>query len=97
MRKCRKELLKVSKKDITDYIDSLVEKEACGNTLNVHINSLRFLFQEVLGRRIMFRIRYSKTPKALPVFLTKGEVVRLFLRLCLFFLLRVRLLGCLKL
>jgi len=78
MRKCRKELLKVSKKDITDYIDSLVEKEACGNTLNVHINSLRFLFQEVLGRRIMFRIRYSKTPKALPVFLTKGEVVRLF-------------------
>ena len=46
--------------------------------MNVHINALRFLFQEVLGKRIMFRIRYSKTPKALPVFLTKGEVVRLF-------------------
>ena len=78
MRKCKKELLRVGKKDVTDYIDSLVDKGACGNTLNVHINALRFLFQEVLGRRIMFKIRYSKTPKALPVFLTKNEVVRLF-------------------
>ena len=78
MRKCRKELLKVGKKDVTGYIDSLVERGACGNTLNVHINALRFLFQEVLGRRIMFRIRYSKTPKSLPVFLTKDEVVQLF-------------------
>ncbi|MBW2990608.1 tyrosine-type recombinase/integrase [Candidatus Woesearchaeota archaeon] len=78
MRKCRKEFLKVGKKDITDYIDSLVERGACGNTLNVHINALRFLFQEVFGRRIMFRVRYSKTPKTLPVFLTKNEVIRLF-------------------
>ena len=77
MRNCRKELLKVGKKDVTDYIDSFIEKGACGNTLNVHINALRFLFQEVLGRRIMFRIRYSKTPKAMPVFLTKDEVVKL--------------------
>jgi len=78
MRRCRKDLLKVGKKDVTGYIDSLVEKGVCGNTLNVHINALKFLFQEVFGRRIMFRIRYSKTPKALPVFLTRSEVVRLF-------------------
>jgi len=78
MRKNKKELLKVTKSDITGYIDSLIEKGACGNTLNVHINALRFLFQEVLGRRIMFKVRYSKTPKTMPVFLTKGEVVRLF-------------------
>jgi len=34
--------------------------------------------EEILGRRLMLKIRYSKTPKTLPVFLTKEEVYLLF-------------------
>ena len=78
MKHCHKDFKKVTKKDIQQYMDQLIDKGACGNTLNVHINALRFMMQEVLCKRIMLRIKYSKTPKTLPVFLTKKEVIRLF-------------------
>lgn len=78
MRFCPKEFMLVKTKDVTDYIDMLVDKNRCGNTLNVHVNALKFLMEEVLHKRVTWRIKYSKVPKALPVFLTKDEVLRLF-------------------
>ena len=78
MQHCKKEFIHVTKRDITAYIDMLIDNNACGNTLNVHINALRFMFQEVLGRRVTFKIKYCKRPKILPVYLTKQEIVRLF-------------------
>ena len=78
MRVCRKDFKKVTKKDIREYIDRLLARGTCGNTLNVHISALKFVMEEILRKRIMLRIRYSKTPKTLPVFLTKEEVLKLF-------------------
>ena len=77
LRKCHKEPRKITKKDIKDYIDHLLEKDACGNTINVHLNSLKFLLEEILCKRILLKIKYSKTPKEMPTVLTKEEVIRL--------------------
>ncbi len=78
MRFCPKELIRVANKDISDYLDMLVERKATGSTLNVHMNAMKFLLQEVLHKRVMLRMKFSRVPKQLPVFLTKEEVIRLF-------------------
>ena len=74
---CFKEPRRITKRDIIEYVDMLLKKGVCGNTLNVHISALKFLLQEILCKKVLLRIKYSKTPKELPSFLTKEEVVRL--------------------
>jgi len=78
VKHCSKELKKVNRKDIELYLDSLVEKSASGSTLHVHLNALKFLFQGILGKNILIRIKYAKRPKRLPAVLTKQEVVSIF-------------------
>jgi len=73
-KKCRKEPRKITKKDIKEYIDYLIEKRKSGSTINVHLNSIKFLMEEILSKRLFYKIKYSKTPKSLPTFLTKQEV-----------------------
>ncbi|PIN85936.1 hypothetical protein COV19_07645 [Candidatus Woesearchaeota archaeon CG10_big_fil_rev_8_21_14_0_10_44_13] len=77
MRWVRKEPRKVTRRDIQGYIDRLVSRNAAGSTVNVYVNALRFLMEEILGKRILLRIRYSKVPKRLPAVLSKDEVKRL--------------------
>src|SRR3989339_361260 len=74
---CRKEPHEIKKADIKEYLDLLIEKGACGNTINVNLNALRFLYCQILNKRLMINIRFSKTPKTLPIVLTKEEVIRL--------------------
>jgi len=76
-RRCRKEPFQVNKKDIQEFLDHLLEKGAPGNTLNVYLNALKFFYEEVLNRRLTLKLRYSKTAKKLPDFLTKDEIVKL--------------------
>jgi len=78
MRRCKKDFRTVTKGDITGHIDHLIDSKACGSTLNVHVNALKFMFEQVLGRKVTMKVRYSKRPKSLPVYLTKEEVLRLF-------------------
>ena len=54
-----------------------MEKKSCGNTINVNLNALKFLLEEILNKRFISRIKYSKTPKSLPLFLTKKEIINL--------------------
>jgi len=75
---CKKELKKATKADIRQYLDWQVDKGAAGNTINIKLNALKFLMEEILNKKVTIKIRYSKTPKTLPVFLTKEEVKRLF-------------------
>ena len=72
-----KELKCITKKDVQEYFDRFVEKGRPGNTINVHLNAVKFFFEEVLRKRLTVSITYSKTPRRLPEFLTKDEVVRL--------------------
>lgn len=69
-----KELKKINKGDITDYL----ERFDCGNTINVYLSAIKFFFKEMLKKKLTINIKYSKTAKKLPDFLTKNEIVRLF-------------------
>src|SRR3989338_1031666 len=75
--KCSKQPNEVKKQDVKDFLDRLIEKGAAGNTINVYLNALKFLYTEILGRKLLVSIRFSKTPKTLPVILTKEEVRKL--------------------
>ena len=71
---CRKDLGKISKKDVRLFLEHLSEKNLAGSSLNVNHMALRFLFQEVLGKTMWIDIKYSKVPEKLPTVLTKEEV-----------------------
>tara|TARA_Y100000310_G_scaffold199260_1_gene199257 strand:+ start:790 stop:1611 length:822 start_codon:yes stop_codon:yes gene_type:complete len=73
----KKEPKKVTKKDIKDFVSYLNSKGYAGNTINVYVNALRFLLQEILAKRVLWNIKYSKKPKTLPVVLTQEETARL--------------------
>jgi site-specific recombinase XerD len=72
-----KDVKKITKQDIKEYLDKLVNKKVSGSTINVYLNSLKFLFEEILNKKLTIKIKYSKIPKTLPVFLSKEEVVKL--------------------
>ena len=75
--RCRKDPNAINKADIKSHLDLMIEKGACGNTINVNLNALKFFYCDVLNKRLMVNIRYSKTPKTLPIVLTKEEVAML--------------------
>ncbi|MBU0629088.1 MAG: tyrosine-type recombinase/integrase [Nanoarchaeota archaeon] len=73
-----KTLDKISKKDVRKFLFDLSEKNMAGNTLNVYHMALRFLFEDVLDKRIWIDIHYSKVPEKIQRSLTKQELKRLF-------------------
>lgn len=74
----KKDINKITKKDVKDYMDKLIEKKNAGNTLNVNLNSIKFLMENILGKKLLYNIKYSKVPKTLPTVLTKEEIRTLF-------------------
>ena len=78
MKFYKKDLKYTSKLDIKNFLDFHIDKGHAGNTLNVNLNALKFLFEEILNKKLTLKIRYSKVPKTVPVFLTKEEVKKLF-------------------
>ena len=77
-RVCNKDPRHVNKQDIKDFLDKLIEKGAHGSTINIHLNALKFLYENVLNKRLTIRLKFSKTPKSLPIVLSKEETRRLF-------------------
>jgi len=76
-RFCHKEPRKVTKKDVRLFLDKFIDKGSPGNTINVYLNGLKFLFEKILNKKLFLKIKYSKTPKSLPLFLTQEEVLKL--------------------
>jgi len=74
----RKSIDKISKKDVREFLEHLSDKKRAGNTMNTYHMAIRFLFEEVLDKRIWIDIKYSKVPEKLPIVLSKEEVKRLF-------------------
>lgn len=86
---CDKEPRCFSKRDCRVFLERFMARELswtqktrggdeiAGSTLNVALNSLRFMMEEVLRKSIKLNIRYSKTAMKLPVCLSKEEVLRL--------------------
>lgn len=74
---CKKNLGKISKKDVRLFLEYLSEKGRAGNTLNTYHMAIRFLFENVLDKKMWIDIKYSKVPKKLPIVLSKEEVMKL--------------------
>lgn len=72
LRACRKDLKYITKQDVLDYLNKYTDGP--GSTINVQLNAIKYLFQEILGKRLTTNIRYSKQAKRLPEFLSKEEV-----------------------
>lgn len=75
---CKKDLKDVKKADIKDYLDKNLEKGNSGSTINIQLSAIKFLFEEIMLKRLTIKIGYSRLPKTMPIFLTKEEVMNLF-------------------
>ncbi|MDP3990492.1 MAG: tyrosine-type recombinase/integrase [archaeon] len=73
----KKELKLLTKNDIEEYLMKMIHREKAGNTINVHLNALKFFFEKVLKRKITVNVPFVKKPKRLPEFLTKEELINL--------------------
>ncbi len=73
----RKELGKVSKKDVSAFLQMLDNQGLSGNTLNQAHMAIKFLFEDVMERKMWINIRYVKVPKKIQRMLTKQEVRQL--------------------
>lgn len=68
-----------SKKDVREFLYYLQGMGLAGSSLNVAHNALRFMMIEILHKGMYLKIKFSKTPKRKPDFLTKEEVARVLL------------------
>ncbi|MBW2983172.1 tyrosine-type recombinase/integrase [Candidatus Woesearchaeota archaeon] len=66
-----------SKRDVREFLYKLEERDVSGSTLNVAHNALRFMMIDVLHKACYLKIRYAKTPKRQPGYLTREEARRL--------------------
>jgi len=76
-RKCKKDPKEISKKDVREFLDDLVKMNRSGSTINVYLQSLIFLFTQILGKRLLINIKFAKTRKRLPTVLSKSEILQL--------------------
>ncbi len=74
----RKDPREITKKDVEDYLYLMVQRGKAPKTLNVHLSALKFFFHVVLKKKLLINLPSAKTPKRLPIFLTKDESKRLF-------------------
>lgn len=72
-----KDVMEITKKDIREYLENMAEKGKSGNSLNLHLNALKFCFEQLLGKRMKIGLKYSKKPIKLPYCLSKEEVKKL--------------------
>ena len=78
LKHTNKSLNKISKKDVRLFLEGLSENNRAGNTMNLYHMAIRFLFEEVLDKRIWIDIKYSKIPEKIPVVISKEEIKELF-------------------
>lgn len=63
-----------SKKDVRAFLYYLKDKGLHESSLNVVHNALRFMMIEILHKGMYLKIKFSKTPKKKPGFLTQSEI-----------------------
>ncbi|MGM5483907.1 MAG: tyrosine-type recombinase/integrase [Nanobdellota archaeon] len=75
---CKKDPLKITKKDVKDFLYAESDKLASESTLNLYLQSIKFPMENILNRRGWFiKLPYSKVPKKLPIVLSKPEIKQL--------------------
>jgi site-specific recombinase XerD len=70
---------KLSHDQLRSYQLHMIDKGVTWSTYNTTVCAMRFFYGKVLGRQhVVERLPYAKTPKRLPVILSRGEVRRLW-------------------
>lgn len=70
---------KLSDEQLRSYQLHLIEKGVSWSTYNTTVCAMRFFYGKVLNwQHVIDRLPYAKTPKRLPVVLSRGEVRRLW-------------------
>ena len=74
----KNDIKKITKYDALEYLNKLAEKDVSGSTINVCLQSIKFMMEEILHRRRTFyNIKYAKVPKRLPTVLSQEEILTL--------------------
>ncbi len=74
---CNEDLRKLSKLNVREFLDMHIRKGSSGATVNLIHAALRFLVVEVMRKSMRLNLKYSRTPKLIPRYLSKEEVTRL--------------------
>jgi len=69
---------RISKLDVENYLNMLVDKRKANSTINLYLMSLRFFYEQCLRKRLTVNIKTSKIPSRLPEYLTQEETKKLF-------------------
>jgi site-specific recombinase XerD len=67
----------IDRNDINSFLSNLKQRGLSNNTLAHITASLKFYYQNILGRKFFFGIRYPKRERKLPTVLTKEEIKRM--------------------
>jgi len=68
----------VTKYDVSNHLENLKKWNRAPSTINVHLNALKFLYEQVLHKKFTLNMQFEKVRKRLPEFLTKQETSKLF-------------------
>lgn len=71
---CNKSVEDVNEQDIKNYTAYLLDKGLKPASVSLAMSSLRFLYEEMLGKGIFAKIKLPKAEKKLPTVLSKEEI-----------------------
>ena len=62
---------------IKNFLLSLLDQNYAPQTINLHLNAIKFLYRNVINVNFDIKIRCAKRRKRLPVVLNKSEIIDL--------------------
>jgi len=63
--------------DIKIYLNYLKDRGLSGNAISHVVSALKFYYEQVLGRKLFYGIRYPRREKKLPTVLTRDEIKKI--------------------
>lgn len=72
-----KPVQQTSKRDVRIFLEKLDEKGLSGNSLNTYHMAVRFLFMDILDKKMWLTIKYSKISEKMQRVLKKEEICKL--------------------
>lgn len=67
----------IDEKNIKNYLLELQEKGKSPQTINLHLNSIKYLYRDVLKKPYKINIKFAKRSQKLPVVLSRVEIERI--------------------
>ncbi|MFC1627054.1 tyrosine-type recombinase/integrase [Patescibacteria group bacterium] len=71
---CLKKYFSFKNKDVNEFLLILHKKGYAPQTINLHLNAIKFFYREVLNKPIKAKVKFTKRDKRLPIVLSRQEV-----------------------